>query len=364
MYLGWGIGSEADSMYFIITISVLAGGLLGSIGMYCLQRKQREQELKKMIWLTDEILNEREIKASASGEETLYARIEHQLVRVQELMQGRRDAAERSRDEIQKLIAEIAHQMRTPLMNMETYLGFLQENLEDLCISKGHPVTHALRGDQQQAAEQCITGAASIEPDTGNRSSDIGQSLQYTAAIENSGQKLHFLVESFIKMSRLEQHIIQIKKEEKDILKTLRNSLGQIQPQAETKGIQFDISLLENAAFLHDPNWLGEAVFNIMENAVKYSEAGGRVEVSMSQNEMYLKIRVRDYGIGIGAGEENQIFQRFYRGLGVTTQEGFGIGLYLSREIVNRHGGFLVAKRMHPGLMLELCFPSALLEVC
>lgn len=285
------------------------------------QRKQREQELNKIIELTHEILNEREIKASASGEETLYARIEHQLVRVQELMQGRKDAAERSRDEIQKLIAEIAHQMRTPLMNMETYLGFLQENL-------------------------------------------AGQSLQYAAAIENSEQKLHFLVESFIKMSRLEQHIIQIKKEEKDILKTLRNSLGQIQPQAETKGIQFDISLLENAAFLHDPNWLGEAVLNILENAVKYSEAGGRVEVSMSQNEMYLKIRVRDYGIGIGAGEENQIFQRFYRGKDVTTQEGFGIGLYLSREIVNRHGGFLVAKRMHPGLMLELCFPTALLEVC
>ena len=321
MYLGWGIGSEADSMYFIMTISVLTGGLFGSIGMYCLQRKQREQELNKIIELTHEILNEREIKASASGEETLYARIEHQLVRVQELMQGRKDAAERSRDEIQKLIAEIAHQMRTPLMNMETYLGFLQENL-------------------------------------------AGQSLQYAAAIENSEQKLHFLVESFIKMSRLEQHIIQIKKEEKDILKTLRNSLGQIQPQAETKGIQFDISLLENAAFLHDPNWLGEAVLNILENAVKYSEAGGRVEVSMSQNEMYLKIRVRDYGIGIGAGEENQIFQRFYRGQGVTTQEGFGIGLYLSREIVNRHGGFLVAKRMHPGLMLELCFPSTLLEIC
>ena len=80
MYLGWGIGSEADSMYFIMTISVLAGGLLGGIGMYCLQRKQRKQELKKMIGLTDEILNEREIKASASGEETLYARIEHQLV--------------------------------------------------------------------------------------------------------------------------------------------------------------------------------------------------------------------------------------------------------------------------------------------
>lgn len=131
MYLGLDIGLEADSMYLKMIMAVLAGLVLGITGMYCLQRRRREQELEKIIRLTEEILNEREIKASASVEETIYARIEHQLIRVQELMQGRRDEAERSRDEIQKLISEIAHQMRTPLMNMETYLGFLQENLAE-----------------------------------------------------------------------------------------------------------------------------------------------------------------------------------------------------------------------------------------
>ena len=341
MYLGLDIGLEADSMYLKMIMAVLAGLVLGITGMYCLQRRRREQELEKIIRLTEEILNERDIKASASGEETMYARIEHQLIRVQELMQGRRDEAERSRDEIQKLISEIAHQMRTPLMNMETYLGFLQENLAE---EKVEVLEHGSNSDKS--------------------SSGTAQSLQYAGAIENSEKKLYFLVESFIKMSRLEHHIIQIKKEEKDILKTMRNSLGQIQTQADMKGIQFEISLLENAAFMHDPNWLGEAICNILDNAVKYSENGGRVEVSMSENAMFLKIQVRDYGIGIEAGEEHQIFQRFYRGKRVTAQDGFGIGLYLAREIVNRHGGFLVAKRMHPGLMLEARFPSSLLVVC
>ena len=113
----------------------------------------------------------------------------------------------------------------------------------------------------------------------------------------------------------------------------------------------------EQAVCIHDSNWLGEAVFNVLDNAVKYSESGGTVEVSLKQNEMYLKLQVRDYGIGIDAGEENQIFRRFYRGRRVTRQDGFGIGLYLAREIINLHGGFMLSKRMNPGLLIEMNLP-------
>ena len=299
-------------MYFQVILAVLIGFLFGTAVMHCLQRRQREKELRKIVKLTEGILNGREMKAVASGEETLYAKIEYRLVRVQEQLQGRRDAAEKSRDEIQKLISEIAHQMRTPLMNIETYLGFLQENLVE------------------------------EEP------------LKYVTAIEISERKLYFLVESFIKMSRLEHYIIQIKKEEKDILKTVRNCLGQIQSQAEVKQIQFEISFPQTAACMHDANWLGEAIYNILDNAVKYSETGGKIEISVSDNGMFLKIQIRDYGIGIESGEENCIFKRFYRGKRVSIQEGFGIGLYLTREIVNKHGGFLVVKRGQPGLIMEM----------
>ena len=91
-------------MCFQVIIAVFAGILLGITVMYCMQRRQREEELRKITKLTEDILKGQEIKAAASGEETLYAKIEHQLVRMQESMQGRRDAAEKSRDEIQKLI--------------------------------------------------------------------------------------------------------------------------------------------------------------------------------------------------------------------------------------------------------------------
>lgn len=259
---------------------------------------------------------------SDSDQETMTAKLTHQLVRIQEIVQGKVEHAEKSRDEIQKLISEIAHQMRTPLTNIETYAGFLRESLE-------------------KKAEN----------------DDLHMEYSYVSAIEESERKLYFLVESFIKMSRLEQHIIQIRKEAAYPAKTVQNALGQIQSRAEQKKIQFTVNLLPEAQCPHDTNWLGEAIYNILDNAVKYSEIGGEIEVSMWETEMFLKIQVRDYGIGIQAGEENRIFQRFYRGKNVTTQEGFGIGLYLAREIINLHSGFVVVRRMQPGVQLEVSLP-------
>lgn len=71
----------------------------------------------------------------------------------------------------------------------------------------------------------------------------------------------------------------------------------------------------KQAVCVHDSNWLSEAVFNILDNAVKYSEPGGTVEVSLKQNEMYMKLQVRDYGIGIDAGKKIR-FSRDFTGAG------------------------------------------------
>ena len=250
------------------TVALLVFGFLcGMTVMYILNRRQRIQEFNKIAEITEDILNERKVQAFSTGEETLYSKLEHQLVRVQEMLQGRSEEAERSRDEIQKLISQIAHQMRTPLMNMETYIGFLEDGKE-------------------QMSEELF--------------------FQSVDALKNSQGKLGFLVESFIRMARLEQHILQIKKEEPDLLKTVRNGFGQIQRRAEEKEIQFQIILPEQVTCLHDPNWLGEAFYNILDNAVKYSEYKGLIKVDVQQKERFVKIQVRDYGIGIEPGEDRK----------------------------------------------------------
>lgn len=318
-------------MYMTALLCFLFGIAAGGSMVYIRQKKLRMEELGKVAVMTEKIMEERKLSVSSPGEELLSARIENQLVRIQEMLDGRRKEAEKSRDDLQKLISEIAHQMRTPLANIESYTCFLREMTET-----------AETEDESERVER--------------------ERLQYISVLEASEKKLHFLVDSFVKMARLEQHIIQIRKNENDLQKTIKNTFGQIQNRAEEKEIQFQICMPERAVCAHDPNWLGEAFFNILDNAVKYSEPGGTVKVALHQNEMYFKIQVRDYGIGIDEDEESQIFRRFYRGRRVTVQEGFGIGLYLTREIIHLHGGFVLAKRMDSGLMMEINLPLCVLS--
>lgn len=306
-------------------IIIMCSVLVGAAGMYFIQRKERLYELEKIELLIQSVSDGKELQATAAGEESLYAKIEYQIIRTQEMLRGREEETRKNRDKMQKLISEIAHQMRTPLTNIKTYQDFLkQKMMEDNIWNKGM---------KEISVSECMI------------------------ALEKSEAKLNFLVESFIKMSRLEQHIIQIKKEDNDILQTIKNVLGDIQPNAEKKCLQFDISMPEHVDCLHDANWLGEAIYNVLDNAVKYSNEKGTVQINVSENEMFLHICIRDFGLGIEQNEENKIFQRFYRGARVTTQEGLGIGLYLSREITNLHGGFLRAKRMQSGLLMEIRIP-------
>ena len=307
----------------MIAMAVSAGAILGGTAIYVYQEKCRQKELQLLAECMEKILREEKIKEAKAGEETLYARLESRLVRIQEMLNGRTEAAEKSKDEIQKLISEIAHQMRTPLANIRTY----QELLE----------------------EEWSKNGAKTDENVDN----------YFHAMRSGEQQLEFLTEGFVKISRLEQNIIQIRKEEADLLKTVRNCLGRIQKRAEEKRIEFRIEMLQEVNCPHDANWLGEAIDNVLDNAVKYSRSGGIIEMTIQKNEMCAKILVKDNGPGIEKGEEHKVFQRFYRGKNVTTQKGYGIGLYLARKIINLHGGFIIAKSRYPenGLMIEINLP-------
>ena len=132
---------------------------------------------------------------------------------------------------------------------------------------------------------------------------------------------------------------------------------GNILDQAEKKEIRFEFELPEKMHVKHDANWLGEALFNLLYNAVKNSPQNGKIKISLQENEMFTTFSIRDYGIGIEPEEKNLIFQRFYRGKRVTDEEGFGIGLYLAREILFLHEGLLTVKRCEPGVEMKLSLP-------
>ena len=90
-----------------------------------------------------------------------------------------------------------------------------------------------------------------------------------------------------------------------------------------------------------DPKWTAEALYNIMDNAIKYTPQGGKVRVTVQAYELFCRIDISDTGIGISEDEIPKIFSRFYRSSAVSQEEGVGIGLYLSREIITMQGGYI-----------------------
>lgn len=317
MFLVWAIGWEID-MKILIFITLFIGLILGGGLVYLYENHLRTNEMKKINKLTEDIINDKEAHCYDSCKETLYSKTENQLIRIQEILDGRRKEAEFRQEEIQRLISEIAHQMRTPLANIKNYTEMLQESFNE------------------------TSGSLNTE---------------YMQNLQTSEEQLCFLVESFIKTARLEQGLIQVHLQKQNLIETILNALGEIQQKAEGKNIYFQVEIPERVICEHDKNWMCEAFYNLFDNAVKYSESGSKIDVTMKQSEMFYKILVRDYGIGIKKGEENLIFQRFYRSEYAKGYEGYGIGLYLSRKIILLQRGIVKAKQMDPGLLIEVNLP-------
>ena len=118
-------------MVVAIFTVLLAGFMLGGSTVYLVENHFRTKEMNKIYKLTESLINGNDLDDSDIGKETLYSKTTNQLIRLQEMLEGRRKEAEKSRYEIQKLISEIAHQLRTPLSNIKNYTELLQESLDE-----------------------------------------------------------------------------------------------------------------------------------------------------------------------------------------------------------------------------------------
>ena len=175
--------------------------------------------------------------------------------------------------------------------------------------------------------------------------------------ISHQTDRLDFLFRSLVKMSRLETGVIQIRKETADLIQTLGCAVAAVVPAASKKNIVLSVEREEGEGTLglqHDKKWTEEAIYNLLDNAVKYTPRGGKVTVRVQRREIFTEIHVRDTGKGIAPERHAQIFTRFYREPEVCGQERLGIGLYLTRKIAEMQGGY-VEVRSEEGAGADFC---------
>ncbi len=201
---------------------------------------------------------------------------------------------------IKGLISDISHQTKTPMANIKLYSELLSEQLEE----------------------------------DGIEAELLGQ-------IQAQAQKLEFLIQALTKLSRLETNILEVVPVKSQVKPLLESAVEEIRKKAEKKEIQIKIEMDFEAEAVFDRKWTEEALYNLLDNAVKYSPAGSEVLISTKLYEMWCVIAVSDRGRGISEEEIPKIFGRFYRAKEVQQEEGVGIGLYLVREILQKEGGFI-----------------------
>ena len=226
------------------------------------------------------------------------------------------------RTAIQSLLADISHQTKTPIANILLYASLLEEA--------------PLPPDQREQAEM----------------------------ICHQAQKLSFLIQVLVRASRLETGILTLSPAACPLEPLLHEAMLQGLPRAEERGIALTLEPTQAAACM-DAKWTAEALYNVVDNALKYTQPGGHIRLRVREYAMFCAIEVSDDGPGIPEQEQAAIFSRFYRGTNVRAQEGLGIGLYLTREILGRQGGYIkVRTKLGKGCCFSLYLPKAEQEDC
>jgi signal transduction histidine kinase len=148
------------------------------------------------------------------------------------------------------------------------------------------------------------------------------------------------MINTMLLISKTEAGVDKLNLEEIDLTRTVRDACELFRPSAEDKGITLNCEAWEGLKVTGDVRMIQRALSNLLDNGVKYTPPGGRVDVSVSENEQrHVLISIKDTGVGISESELPRIFERFYRGDQSRSQTGVGLGLNLARAIVRAHGG-------------------------
>ena len=263
------------------------------------------------------IINGGSVK-NIQNKETLSSKAVTELEKMYRIIMYRLEENKKDKKELQKMVSEITHQIKTPLSNINMYCGMLSD--EDIIQE---------------------------------------QSVQFVDVIKKQLVKLEFLLDTLIKSSRLETEMINLEPADNRVIETLAVAVNDIIYKAGHKNIEISVDCRSSIRVYHDMKWTAEAIGNILDNAVKYTPENGKIHISVNTGEMYTEIKIRDTGKGIETAHINDIFKRFYREKSVSKIEGLGLGLYLARHIITLQKGYISVHSVQgKGSCFSVCLPN------
>lgn len=284
-----------------ILLMLIPGAALYGYSFYHLKQKQRRiNELTAYL----EQVNQGQDKLLTQQEDD-FSHLEDELRKtVTELRQTRENALQ-DRRALANNLADISHQLNTPITSMSLMTQLLADSRE-------------------------------------------GEDSQYIDNLSRQLIRLEALVSSLLILSRLDAGALEFKQEQVDVYAMLLRAAEPLEDTLRQKQLQLDIEGENGIYFIGDAAWTAEAFLNVLKNCSEYTTDGGHIFIRFAQNPLYIEITIEDSGKGFAREELPHLFDRFYKGRNAA-KDSAGIGLAISRSIIEKQNGIIRADNAPSG---------------
>lgn len=301
----------------VLFLSCALCGMAAALGMAVCRLRHQEQSMENAAHqIAEYILDRRKGGIECSEEGAMY-RLFHEVNSLVTMADAHADSERRAKEFLRRTIADISHQLKTPIAALNIYNGILQQETAD---------------------------AATVR--------------EFTSLSEQELDRIESLVQSLLKMARLDAGAITLERSPENVFDLLEHIKRQYSFRAEQEGKEIVLEGDEQTVFSCDRTWLTEAIGNLVKNALDHTAQGDRILVRWQQSPCLTQITVEDTGSGIHSEDLYHIFKRFYRSRFSKDMQGVGLGLPLAKSIVEAHQGSIeVHSKLGQGTAFTINFP-------
>lgn len=295
----------------------LALALSSALGAaFFLFTKARYRSLARISEQIDLVLHNADLLDIAEVDEGELSILQSEIKKMTLRIREQNDMLKKDKQYLADSLADIAHQLRTPLTSANLVLSLLAKN----------------PGAQERQS--------------------------YIRELDRLLVHMEWLITSLLKLSRLDAGVAAFQNTPVSVQELVGAALGPLLIPMELREIDWEMDVPEDAVIQGDPAWLSEALQNILKNCVENTPGRGAIRITCVDTVLHTEITVHDSGAGFDKEDIPLLFDRFYRGKN-TGATGYGIGLALSKTIISRQGGFVTAKN-HPqgGALFVVRFPK------
>jgi len=301
----------------VLFLSCALCGMAAALGMAVCRLRHQEQSMENAAHqIAEYILDRRKGGIECSEEGAMY-RLFHEVNSLVTMADAHADSERRAKEFLRRTISDISHQLKTPIAALNIYNGILQQETAD---------------------------AATVR--------------EFTSLSEQELDRIESLVQSLLKMARLDAGAITLERAPENVFDLLEHIKRQYSFRAEQEGKEIVLEGDEQTVFSCDRIWLTEAIGNLVKNALDHTAQGDRILVRWQQSPCLTQITVEDTGSGIHSEDLYHIFKRFYRSRFSKDTQGVGLGLPLAKSIVEAHQGSIeVHSKLGQGTAFTINFP-------